>query len=280
MSDSNKQARTRKYQSLGFGGTSDWAIDLQGDVGDTDDDPDVVYLGPPIYSGTPAQCTPPCLFVLPPSILPSATTIKIPAYITSIELESGTVSTITVTPPPLTVTSMDFWNVNISKGETTGFFQPTYSLDLPPYVTTVRIHGGLIQTRTLTLPPWPLITNGPPDTWNFTSGPGPSSSINTPSWSFPMPPENPTPITLPAINKPEYTGFPVPDPTIPWPMDWELLPVPTPVKEEGEDDDGDGSKAKSTCKLWFFFVCIDWDGPFNIHIQGWEWNLPVGIWGP
>jgi hypothetical protein len=33
MSDSNKQARTRKYQSLGFGGTTDWAIDLAGDVG-------------------------------------------------------------------------------------------------------------------------------------------------------------------------------------------------------------------------------------------------------
>ncbi|POS72224.1 killer toxin subunits alpha/beta [Diaporthe helianthi] len=40
----------------------------------------VIYLVPPIYSGVPAQCTPPCLFVLPPSGLPSATTISIPSY--------------------------------------------------------------------------------------------------------------------------------------------------------------------------------------------------------
>jgi chitinase len=245
-----------------------------------------VYLGPPIYSGTPAQCTPPCLFVLPPSKLPSATTITVPAYTTSLQVEPGTVSTITIKPSPLTVSSMEFWNVNISIGETTGFFQPSYSLDFPPYVTTVRGHGGLIQTRTLTLPPWPLITNGPPDTWNVTSGPGltlgpgPSSSIRTPSWSFPAQPEHPAPITFPGVSKPHYTGTPADNPTIPWPLDWELLPVPTPVKEEGEDDDGDGPKSKSTCKLWFFFVCIKWDGPFNINIQGWEWNLPVGVWGP
>lgn len=241
-----------------------------------------MYLGLPIYSGTPAQCIPPCLFVLPPSLLPSATTITIPRYTTSLQVEPGTINTITVEPPPLTVTSVDFWNVNISLGSTTGFFQPSYSLDLPPYVATVTGRGGLLRTRTLSLPPWPLITIGPPDTWNFTSGPGLTSSPSTPGWSWPTPPANPTPVTFPVINKPEYTGptDPDPDPTTPWPPIWDLVPVPTPVKEEGEDDDGDGSKSKSTCKLWFFFVCIKWGGPFNIDIQGWEWNFPVGIWGP
>lgn len=33
MDDSNKQARTRQYQNMNFGGTTDWAVDLSGDVG-------------------------------------------------------------------------------------------------------------------------------------------------------------------------------------------------------------------------------------------------------
>jgi chitinase len=242
-------------------------------------DSNVVYLGPPIYSGTPAQCVPPCLFVLPPSTLPSATTITIPAYTTSIQLKSGKVSTITIKPPLLTVTSMDFWNVNITKGQTTGFFQPTYSIDLPPYTTTVTEDAGLLQTRTLLLPPWPLITNGPPDKWKSTPRPGMSTAISTPAWSLPIPPVNPPKATLPSITKPDYTGprdeGSKPTPT--WPPDWELAPVPTPVDEDEEDEDG---RHKSSCTLWFFSLCIKWPGPFNIDIQGWEWRFPVGVWGP
>lgn len=212
----------------------------------------VVYLAPPIYSGTPAQCTPPCLFVLPPSGLPSTTTISIPAYTTSIQIEPGTVSTITVNAPPLTVNSMQYSNVNVSMGQPTGFFQPSLSLDVPPFVTTVTAPGGLVQTRTLLLPPWPAITSGPPSGWNVTGGPWVTGSPSEPPEPTVWPPiTNPAPVTWETPVKPSYTS--VVNPT--WPEEWEIIPVPEDVPEEGEDDD-DG-KSKSTCKLWFFFVSLD-----------------------
>lgn len=244
---------------------------------DPEDDYPVVYLDPTVYSGVPAQCTPPCQLVFPPSSLDEPTTISIPKYTTSLEVKPGTITSITVTVSEITVTTMSYSNVIISSGqssETT--ITPYLSVDLPSVVTTIDD-----QTRTLHLPPWPLITRGPPDQWTSTQS-GNSSSTDA-GWTFPTAPPNPPHVTLPSITKPDYTG-PEPDPNQPtrWPTDLDPTPVPTPVPEEGEDDDDDDddNHYKTSCKLWFFFICISWPGPFDVHIEGWEWNFPPGKWGP
>jgi chitinase len=254
-----------------------------------------VYLAPDVYSGTPAQCTAPCLFVLPPRALPAPTTISISPYITSLELGPGTTSTITVTVPAITTGSMDYYNYQISSGQaTTGYtFTPTASLSIPPITTTLKLPDGTTQVRTLHLPPWPAITN-PSGALTTVTGKPPSSTtdpagtsgiggfIGWPDFSNapPAPPE-PT-VDLPV--KPAYTPKPnspttlIPGSTPTWPV-FEIIPVQSDVPDGGQDDDGDGPKSKSTCKLWFFFICVKWDD-FNIKIGGWEWNMPVGIWGP
>ncbi|KAJ3956420.1 hypothetical protein N0V92_007035 [Colletotrichum tropicale] len=112
MDDANKQARIAKYRSLNFGRSTDWAVDHEGEPGE------VAYLDPKVYDNTPAQCSPPCLFVFPPSALPSATAITIPAYTTSIVLQGGSTKTITddddwIQPeepkPPFTEVPFDDW---------------------------------------------------------------------------------------------------------------------------------------------------------------------------
>ncbi|EEY17149.1 oviduct-specific glycoprotein [Verticillium alfalfae VaMs.102] len=147
------------------------------------------------------------------------------------------------------------------------------SLDLPPFVTTITGPGG-VQTRTLLLPPWPQITNGPPESWTTSGNPWTNPGVTgvpVPTDVIPLPP--------PAIvTKTPYTGPGVSvDPSGTWPTSFDIQPVTTAVPDEGEDDDDDGPKSKSTCNLWFFWTCIDIGG---IKIGGWEWNLPQGIWGP
>ncbi|KAI0138872.1 hypothetical protein GGR57DRAFT_496245 [Xylariaceae sp. FL1272] len=270
MDRPNKQARIAKFQGLNFRGTTDWAIDLGTDIGSSNDT-NVVYLAPEVYSDTPAQCQPPCLFVFAPSSMSSPTTITIPAYTTSIQLDSGSITTITVHPSALTVTSMSFSNMNISSSQNTGTIKPYLSVNVPP------------------LPPWPLITLGPPDTWdNSTTNLGGSGITGDPTGdstiTLPTPSGDTTVGDLPTITKPPFT-WDVPTATTTdvgtWPTGIFLTPVPTPVDEDnGEDDDGDGPHHKSTCKLWFFFVCVDWDSEFGIKINGWDWDFPVGVWGP
>ncbi|KAH7317180.1 hypothetical protein B0I35DRAFT_504621 [Stachybotrys elegans] len=234
MDSANKQARIAKYRSLNFGGSTDWAVDLEGDVGAFNGE--VVYLDPKVYDDTPAQCEPPCLFVFPPSALPSPSTISIPAYTTSIVLQGGSTKTITIMPPRLTLSSMSFSNVNVTSGSTVGTIRPSASIDVPR-VTTV-IDG---ETRTILLPPWPAITDGPPSNWTR-----PPVEDDTRPPLTPMPPPNSNTWTLPTTSKPPFTS-----PLIDWPP-FSLRPVPTPVPDEGEDDDN--GRHKMSCRLWFFFV--------------------------
>ncbi|RGP68664.1 oviduct-specific glyco [Fusarium sporotrichioides] len=247
------EAKRAFADSLCFGGTMIWSIDFQVPGSGSPDDPEgeVVYLDPSVYSGTPAQCTGRCQLVLPPRALPSKTTISIPPYTTSLEVAPGSTKIITVTVPEIVTESMDYYNVRITSGQDHGTLTPTPSINIKPVTTTLTLEGGSTQVRTLTLPPWPKIIGD-------TIAPG----MPEPTWE----PYTKTPF-----------GQEEPSPT--WPVSWEISPVETDVSEEGEDDDGDGPKSKTTCKLWFFWVCISWP-EFGIDIKGWEWNIPPGILPP
>ncbi|KAH7236571.1 oviduct-specific glycoprotein, partial [Fusarium tricinctum] len=244
---------------LCFGGSMIWSIDFQ-----------------------VAQCTAPCRFVLPPRGLPSPTTISISPYVTSLQLAPGSTTTITVTVPVIKTDSMEYYNVNITSGQTDQLtFTPTPSLSIQPVTTTLTLSGGETQVRTLVLPPWPSITDGPPDQWTT-----PTSPDDDPDDDEDLPPPSVAPLPIPDLEDiisawPEDPEDPEPISPSPGGFVWpeiEIKPVPTPVSIEGEKPEGD-KKQKTTCKLWFFWVCIDWVD-LDISIQGWEWNLPVGVWGP
>ncbi|KAM0281715.1 hypothetical protein ACHAO9_010555 [Fusarium lateritium] len=229
------------------------------------------------FGVTPAQCTGPYQLVLPPRALPSKTTISIPPYTTSLEVAPGTTKTVTVKIPPIVTESMDYYNVRITSGQGQEGFRPTPSINIKPITTTLTLDGGSAQVRTLYLPPWPKIVGGTiapgEPVATKTSGPRPDSFLLTGTPQEDNPPEP----TFEPISKPPYDEDE--DPTTTWPSSWEIKPLQTDVSEKGEDDDGDGPKSKTTCKLWFFWVCISWP-EFDISIKAWEWNIPPGILPP
>lgn len=241
-----------------FGGSMVWGIDYGvGAVGGSEGN--VVYLDRPIYSGIPAQCTPPCQFVLPPLELAAPTTISIPPYTTSLEVAAGVTTTITIAAGAITTTAIDFYNVNIT-GSAESTFIPAASIDLRPVTTTLTVSGST-QVRTVTLPPWPAITQGPPGGWtsaNPASTPKTGDDVPFPT-SFPEPPPI-EPITIPVVSKTDFTppggwGDDATTTTSSWPT-FSIGPVETDVPDGGEDDDGEGPESFSTCKLWFFWVSV------------------------
>lgn len=165
-----------------------------------------VYISPSIWSSADpvVYCVPPCLFILPPLVLPSATTITFPLLTTSLEvawltsqvttLANGDVSTstgydritetTTLTIPPVTTSLIDLWNVDITgtATDTSSVFYITSSIRPPPFTITddrnPRSQSGVTHppaTRTITPPPFPYSTTSPgpndhpPVTWK----PGP-----------------------------------------------------------------------------------------------------------
>lgn len=165
-----------------------------------------VYISPSIWSSADpvVYCEPPCLFILPPLVLSSVTTITFPLFTTSLEvawltsqvmtLANGDVSTstgydritetTTLTIPPVTTSLIDLWNVNVTVTETdtSSVFYITSSVLPPPFTITdeqnPRSQSGVTNppvTRTIIPPPYPYLTTSPgsnhhpPLTWK----PGP-----------------------------------------------------------------------------------------------------------
>ncbi|PGH04870.1 hypothetical protein AJ79_06955 [Helicocarpus griseus UAMH5409] len=65
-----------------------------------------------------------------------------------------------------------------------------------------------------------------------------------------------------------------------WPPVAVIAPVEQEIEEpepEDDDDDGDSDSAMIPCKLWFFFICIEFP---SIIIRGWKITLPPGIYPP
>ncbi len=144
-----------------------------------DDDYKIVYVGTEVFTTYTAQCTAPCVFVLPPVSIPT-TTITIPPYTTSLQVGSGagTTTTVVLHPSPITTNTMGYSNVNVSSAQVTGYgFVPSPSVSVPPVTIAVTGPDGKSTSRTLSLPPWPEITEGPPVGWSSHGGPWASTGL-------------------------------------------------------------------------------------------------------
>lgn len=194
-------ARANFLKAFNFGGTSDWAIDLDRDYGpgdgsgggDSGDGP--VLVSPDIYddANPAASCYPPCTFVFPPWTLPSPTTISVdPVTVSYLEtwetiltVEGGgvvttgasSVTSTVVTLPPITTTEIPVWEEYFTgddddddDDEIIGLIVLTSSLRPPP----------VTLTRTPPDPGFPTIT------WTYSPGPYPTP-VRTPTEEDPDP---------------------------------------------------------------------------------------------
>ncbi len=139
----NQWDRGALYQYIGFGGTSEWAIDLEAfgeDDSSSGSDPNqVVFVPPSIWdSSNPAvACVPPCTLVLPPYQLGFTTTLNWPPLTTSVASLSGTVTvtvTTTIVVPPLTTTEIEWWPITIGNTQSNLIaFSAVQSVMPPPF---------------------------------------------------------------------------------------------------------------------------------------------------
>ncbi|KAH9896206.1 hypothetical protein F4778DRAFT_793935 [Xylariomycetidae sp. FL2044] len=265
MAPETKRRRVSRYAELNFAGASDWAVDLQGDI--DPDDGETVYIGSEVYEDPEMHCEASCTIVLAPSPLSETTTITIPPYTTSLQVGTTTV-TVTVTPSPITTDEVEFYNIPIPtmSGGTT-VIQPYPSIPVPDAEVPVTFESDgevVTTTRTIAMPPWPAITNGPAEDWNGTAIP---SNTGRPTYTVaPGPPPSPLPtITWTDWNEIPAVVTPVPD----------KISKPTPVNQDDDEDDIGPPAVLVPCDLWFFDSCNS-----DIDIGGWKWILPPGILPP
>ncbi|KAK8128767.1 glucan endo-1 3-beta-glucosidase [Apiospora sp. TS-2023a] len=184
---------------------------------DPSSDLEVVYIGTEVYSNPTAACHSPCALVLAPSPLASTTTIIPGVYTTSLEVGKST-TTVTVTPKPITADEISFYNINVTGTITDGVVLETRTSMTVEVVTVTLTYinsqgQSTTSERELQLPPWPQITNGPPEKWNVTTtgGGGTSSGGGTTTlepWPvYPWPPKKPTTTLPPGTDDPESTEF-------------------------------------------------------------------------
>ncbi|KAJ5963523.1 uncharacterized protein N7479_003399 [Penicillium vulpinum] len=279
MTDKTKDRRRGQYKGLNCGGTTDWAIDLQGE-GRRANTGDVIYLDPVVYQEPEAWCEPPCVLVFPPSQLPSHTTIDPGTYVTPLlygktaeTTKDGEVITVFVTQtttvtldlPRIVTDEVSYSNVNISRHQDTSELWVGVSIPLGPVTVGLDDGEGGTTTRTLSLPAWPAVTQGPP-------APGDDDDDGEDGWEYPNPTETavePEPTTT-EIIQPDPTALPT----------WRTYPpyIVEPVEDDGGgsddgDDDEDGVIITS-CKLWFFNICLG--GRFKSI----KWTLPPGVYPP
>jgi hypothetical protein len=161
-----------------------------------------------------------------------------------------------------------------------------------PYSTVVTASGP--TTTTIRLPPSvsPITLSCPPFSVYSFQTPATSVTLQCPgvtTFNFACPSTTvvviPTPTTtdlvvdctqvigvlLPPSTTTSTTATPLPV----W-TDWPpgaLYPVTTRVDKPQPT----GDHSETPCKIWFFWICISWDG---IDIKGWAWFLPPGIYPP
>ncbi|EEH35016.2 glucan 1,3-beta-glucosidase [Paracoccidioides lutzii Pb01] len=146
-----------------------------------DDEYDIVYVGPEVYEKPSVTCPADCILVFPTSSLSSRTIIDPGKYTTSLEYGhrgtttiSGrevptfytTVTTITLAIDPIITDGMPYSNINITEGQTSAVLTVLPSVDIPPVPVPMPDGEGKTTTRNVTVPPWPDITRGPPESWS------------------------------------------------------------------------------------------------------------------
>lgn len=188
-----------RWANLNFGGTIDWAVDLQifgettGCPSGTCDASGVVYIAPEVYTqeNPIVNCQPPCDIIFPPLILKEQTTISFPPYTTTLEIvwtetititddegETSTseslqryIQTTTLKIPPILTTEIPFWNTHISSENNATILWLTSSIQPPPFTITNDpnpknqpnvTHPPVV--RTITPPPWPYSFSTPSPT--------------------------------------------------------------------------------------------------------------------
>ncbi|KAI0903317.1 glycoside hydrolase family 55 protein [Ustulina deusta] len=142
------------------------------------DNINIIYVGTEIWSSPTVTCSPPCILVLPTSHLSSSTTIDPGNYTTSFEyghlgvstnslgqvttLFTTVITTVTIHIPPITTDGIPYSNVNVTGSRTDGGFVASPSVSISPIGVPLPNGDGGTTTRTVQLPPWPGLTNGPP----------------------------------------------------------------------------------------------------------------------
>ncbi|EGC45360.1 exo-beta-1,3-glucanase [Histoplasma capsulatum var. duboisii H88] len=247
-----------------------------------DDEYDIVYVGSEVYDKPSLTCPADCILVFPTSSLSSKTTIDPGKYTTSVEyghhsttIIGGrevptfytTVTTITLTIDPITTDGMPYSNINITEGQTSTPLTVLPSVDIPPIPVPIPDGEGK-TTRNITVPPWPAITRGPPESW---SNPDASPTDGTKEGVYHTPFVTTVVATKPTVST---LSFPSTTTTRPLPV-WSTWPprVVTPIEEEIKKPE----PGKTPCKLWFFSFCLNRE---EGETKGLRWNLPPGIYPP
>ncbi|KAK4148379.1 glycosyl hydrolase family 71-domain-containing protein, partial [Chaetomidium leptoderma] len=143
------------------------------DSGNPYKDVNPAYIGSQVYASPTAACESPCVLVLPPSGLPSTTTIQLPPYTTSFQVGSTT-TTMTLYPSDIVTDKISFSNINITGSVTDGAVFPRCTSmkpdAIPITLSYVSNSKTTVTVRQVELPPWPQITQGPPNSWTSTCG--------------------------------------------------------------------------------------------------------------
>lgn len=171
MTKETFDSRVAWVKGLNFGGTVDWAMDLDADYdssdapGGGDNGGEVVIVSPGIYTDPDPviQCYPPCTLVLPPFVLATATTISMePVTVTYkenwsttltisgafITTSAGSTTSTVITLPPITTNTIYVSNV---------VWDPSGVLGVPTTITTTGANGA-VTTITTTKPNGVLTT--------------------------------------------------------------------------------------------------------------------------
>lgn len=242
------------------------------------------YIGPQVYETPTAACESPCVLVLPPSKLPVTTTFRLPPYPTSFQV-GLTTTTITLYPADIVTDQVSFSNINITGAVTDGaVFPMCTSLKpdaIPVTLSYVSNAKTTVTVRQVELPPWPQITQGPPDQWTSTCGGWVTGTItNTHNDADGPIAWIPPPTATTTTPRPTYTGiFPpaIVEPIVD-PIDAQCHNNRCVPEADDENEHSNHVVIKVKCdELWFFVFCIHAE---HIQVFGWKFTFPKAVIRP
>jgi chitinase len=213
MDDSNKADRKSLYATYNFGGTVDWAIDLQDFTGDDSSGgvgSAVVSVSPDIWNAPNpgATCEPPCILLLPPYPLSSTTTVTWPSLTTTLLSSSAGavyVVTTTISVPAFPITDVSLQPITLQATDTgTYVLAPVQRITPSSFVITLAPNEATFPPTTPTPAATTSTSSGaplliiPPGV-NFYTTPTPVTTQPQTSWSVSYSPpagEPPPPVTV------------------------------------------------------------------------------------